>query len=69
MTPPSAWIVMPGRISSPSSKPEALHVEVGQADAVGGVRRVLAVVRGHRLGEALEVLGDLAGVRHRFAGG
>ena len=44
---------------------EALHVEVGEADAVRGVRRVLAVVRGHRLGEALEVLGDLAGVRHR----
>ena len=41
-------------------EPEALHVEVGQADPVGGVGRVLAVVRGHRLREALEVLGDLA---------
>ena len=48
---------------------EALHVEVREADAVGGVRRVLAVVRGHRLREALEVLGDLAGVRHRFGEG
>jgi hypothetical protein len=29
------------------------------------VRRVLAVVRGHSLREALEILGDLAGrVRH-----
>ena len=44
---------------------EPLHVEVRQADAVGGVRRVLAVVRRHRLREALEVLGDLARVRHR----
>ncbi len=44
---------------------EALQVEVSETDAVGGVRGVLAVVRGHRLGEALEVLGDLAGVSHR----
>ncbi len=43
---------------------EALHVEVSQADPIGGVGRVLAVVRGHRLCEALEVLGDLSGVRH-----
>jgi t-SNARE complex subunit (syntaxin) len=42
-------------------QPEALEVEVREADAVGGVCRVLAVVRGHRLGEALEVLRDLAG--------
>ena len=60
------WIVIPGRISSPSSKPEPLHVEVRQADAVGRVGRVLAVVRGDRLREALEVLGDLPGVRHRW---
>ena len=68
VTPLSTWIVMPGRISSPSSKPEALQVEVREADAVGGVGRVLAVVRGDRLREALEVLGDLARVRHRSAG-
>ena len=46
-------------------QPQTLEVEVREADAVGGMRRVLAVVRGHRLGEALEVLGDLPGrVRH-----
>ena len=39
---------------------EALEVEVREADPVGGVRGVLAVVRSHRLREALEVLGDLA---------
>jgi hypothetical protein len=44
---------------------EPLQVEVSHADPVGVVGRVLAVVRSHRLGEALEVLGDLAGVRHR----
>ena len=43
---------------------EALEVEVREPDAVRGVRRVLAVVRRDRLREALEVLGDLAGVRH-----
>ena len=59
---------MPGRISSPSSKPEALHVEVREADAVGGVGGVLAIVGRDRLREALEVLGDLAGVRHRSRG-
>ena len=48
---------------------EPLHVEVGQPDAVGGVRRVLAVVRGHRLREALEVLGDLARVSAIASGG
>jgi hypothetical protein len=42
----------------------ALQVEVREADAVGGVGRVLAVVRCHRLREALEVAGDLGGVRH-----
>ena len=41
-------------------QPEAPHVEVRKTDAVGRVRGVLAVVRGHRLREALEVLGDLA---------
>ncbi len=51
-------------------EPEPLHVEVRQADPVRGVRRVLAVVRRHRLREALEVLGDLArGLGHRFSGG
>ena len=49
----------------PLLEAQPLHVEVGEADAVRGVRRILAVVRRHRLGEALEVLGDLAGVRHR----
>ena len=49
-------------------EPEPLHVEVRQADAVGGVGRVLAVVGGDRLREALEVLGDLARVRHLLAG-
>ena len=48
---------------------EPLEVEVREADAVGRVRRVLAVVGGHRLREALEVLGDLAGVSHRSRGG
>ncbi len=43
---------------------EPLHVEVREADAPGGVRRILAIVGGHGLREALEVLGDLAGVRH-----
>ena len=48
---------------------QTLEVEVREADAVGGVRWVLAVVRGHRLGEALEVLRDLPGrVRHLFGG-
>ena len=37
----------------------ALEVEVSQADPVCGVRGVLAVVRRDRLGEALEVAGDL----------
>ncbi len=46
---------------------QPLHVEVREADAVRGVSRVLAVVRRHRLGEALEVLCDLAGVRHGSA--
>ena len=46
-------------------QPEALEVEVREADAVGRVRRVLAIVCRHRLGEALEVLRDLPGrVRH-----
>ena len=35
---------------------EALQVEVREPDAVGRVRRVLAVVRGDRLGKALEVV-------------
>jgi hypothetical protein len=48
---------------------ESLHVEVGEADAIGGVRRVLTVVRGDRLRKALEVLRDLAGVSHRSTGG
>ncbi len=48
---------------------QAFHVEVGEADAVGGVGGVLAVVRGHRLREALEVLGDLARVRHGYGEG
>ena len=44
---------------------KTLEVEVREANAVGGVRWVLAVVRRHCLGEALEILGDLAGrVRH-----
>lgn len=47
---------------------QALHVEVRQADAVGAVGGVLAVVRGHRLREALEILGDLARVRHLPSG-
>ena len=51
-------------------QPQALEVEVREADAVGRVRRVLAVVRGHRLGEALEVLRDLPGrVGHLSGGG
>jgi hypothetical protein len=33
------------------------------------VRRVLAVVRGNRLGESLEILGDLVSVRHRSTAG
>jgi hypothetical protein len=48
---------------------EALHVEVGEADAVGGMRRILAVVRGDSLRKALEVLRDLARVSHRSRGG
>ena len=68
VTPLSAWIVMPGQDLLALLEAQALHVEVRQADAVRGVRRVLAVVRRHRLGEALEVLGDLARVRHRLAG-
>ncbi len=44
---------------------QPLHVEVRQADPMGGMRRVLAVVRRYGLREALEVLGDLARVSHR----
>ena len=36
---------------------------------MGGVGGILTIVRGHRLREALEVLGDLARVRHRFRKG
>ena len=46
---------------------ETLQVEMRQADSVGGVGRVLAVMRRHRLREALEVLRDLARVAHRSA--
>jgi ABC-2 type transport system ATP-binding protein len=49
---------------------QPLEVEVRQSDPVRGVRRVLAVVCGHRLGEALQVLGDLPGrVGHLFGQG
>jgi ABC-2 type transport system ATP-binding protein len=49
---------------------QSLQVEVREADPVRGVRRILAVVRGHRLGEALQVLGDLPGrVGHLFGEG
>ena len=44
---------------------EPLHVEVGQADPMGRVSRVLPVVGGNGLREALQVLGDLARVAHR----
>lgn len=47
-------------------QPQALHVVVRQPDPPGGVGGVLAVVRRHRLREALEVLGDLPGVTHRW---
>ncbi len=65
VTPLSAWIGDAREDLLALLEAQTLHVEVREADAVGGVRRVLAVVRGHRLGEALEVLGDLARVRHR----
>ena len=45
---------------------EPLDVEVREADPVRRVRRVLAIVRRDGLREALEVLGDLARIRHRF---
>ncbi len=44
---------------------EALEIEMREPDAVGGVGGVLAIVGADRLREALEVLGDLARVRHR----
>jgi 2-dehydropantoate 2-reductase len=47
---------------------QPLHVVVGEADAPRGVRRVLPVVGRDRLGEALQVLGDLAVVSHRYRG-
>jgi hypothetical protein len=44
---------------------EPLQVEVREPDAVGGVRRVLAVVRVDPDLERAQVLGDLRGVGHR----
>ena len=44
---------------------EPLDVEVGHPDPPGVMVGVLAVVRGHALGEPLEQVGDLARVRHR----
>src|SRR5690606_10003339 len=43
---------------------EPLHAEVREPDPGAGVRRILAIVGGARLREALEVLGDLARVGH-----
>jgi hypothetical protein len=48
---------------------EALHVEMRKPDPVCGVRGILAVVGRDGLREALEVLGDLAGVNHRWQEG
>src|SRR5947209_11770 len=46
-------------------QPEALDVEVRHPDPVRAMGWILAIVRRERLRETLEVLGDLAAVRHR----
>ena len=46
-------------------EPEPLDVEVGHPDPPGAVVRVLAVVRGDALGEALEQLAHGRRVDHR----